>query len=325
MQNWLASSLCDLFCCIDSQILLAFHIYFVLKVWSDKVIASNRAFEFFTIIIDICSILYIYINFCFFLSQFSQSHLSTRRSKHIQSLLLKDYHYNSKFKVSSNIELCFNSISFLLVLILSFHFLIKSLVHLSIIKHILQSNLIQSIHKLSFKSSIQIHRQDARNHDKIFIHVSHLSHSSRRQRKANFYSSRSKDSSTHVITNELRSSRKRAERHRQRRDVSNFFLVFAQVANVDLHARVDRKEQDKDSKREKKQRVNRFKTKLKCSIETSCNLSFRFFSSNVLSSSSKRKTPRMFRESQRHSSDRAIQQRYRNFLAWTSCYFRLQQ
>ena len=264
---------------------------------------------------SISTLFYIYINFCSFLFQFSQSYLSTRRSKHIQSLLLKNYHYNSKFKVSSNIEFCFNSISFLLVLIFNFHLSIKSFVHLSIIKHIFQLSIIQSIHKLSFKSSIQTHRQDARNHDKIFIHVSHLSHSSRRQRKANFYLSRSKNSSTYVITNELRSNRKKVERHRQKRDVSNFFLVFAQVANVDLHAKVDRKEQNKNSKREKKQKANRFKTKLKCSIKTSCNFSFRFFSNNVLSSSSKRKTLRTFRENQRHSSNRAIQQRYRNFLA----------
>ena len=274
---------------------------------------------------SIFALLYIYISFCSFLSQSSQSHLSTRRSKHIQSLLFKDYYYNSKFKISSNIEFCFSSISFLLVLIFNFHLLIKSFVHLSIIKHTLQSSLIQSIHKLSFKSSIQIHRQDVRNHDKIFIYFSHLSHSSRRQRKANFYSSRSKDSSTYVITNELRSSRKKIERHRQRRDVSNLFLVFAQVANVDLHAKVDRKEQDKNSERKKEQKANRSRAKLRCSTETSCNLSSRSFSNNVLSSSSKRKTLRTSRENQRHSSDRAIQQRYCNFFAWTSCYFRLQQ
>ena len=107
---------------------------------------------------SISVLFYIYISFCLFLFQFSQSHLSTRRLKHIQSLLLKNYHYNSKFKTSFNIELCFNSISFLFVLIFNFHFSIKSFVHLSIIKHTFQSNLIQSIHKLSFKSSIQIHR-----------------------------------------------------------------------------------------------------------------------------------------------------------------------
>ena len=39
-------------------------------------LSSSRSSSIFVL-------LYIYINFCFFLSQFSQSHLSTRRSKHI--------------------------------------------------------------------------------------------------------------------------------------------------------------------------------------------------------------------------------------------------
>ena len=111
------------------------------------------------------------------------------------------------------------------MLIFNFHFFARILIQLSNIKHTFRSKFIRSFHSLSFDFFIQIHRHETRHHDKIFIHVFHFLHSSRRQRQRDFfYLFRSRFFSIHEITNEWRQNRQKTRRNRQNKRNSIFFF-----------------------------------------------------------------------------------------------------